>query len=408
MIDSRLAPRRLAGALVPAVLVAAAAGCHKKDPNAHRGQPPVPVKVAVVQRMDAPITVTASGVVDPMQTVAVQSQVSGALQEVTFREGDYVKSGQVLFRIDPRPLQAALAQSRAALARDMAQAEAARRNNARYQTLVREDYVAREEADQVQATALAAAATVEADRAAVAAAEVNLGYATIRAPIAGRTGALLVRAGNLVSPSSGPLVVINQLQPILVRFPILSQDLGLVQSAVATHPLPVTAVRSDSGSATEVGQLSFLDNAVDSLTGTVTGKAVFQNVTGWFWPGQLVFLTVKVGVQPGVLAVPSSAILTGQQGSYVYVIDPQKKTAATRNVSAGRSVGDLTIVSGVAAGEQVVTDGQSRLKPGSKVVISRGGGAGGPGSVATGGPAGSDEGTTGEVAAGNKIGRAHV
>jgi multidrug efflux system membrane fusion protein len=353
--------------------------------------------------MDAPVTVTASGVVDPAQTVAVQSQVSGVLQSVEFREGSWVTPGQVLFRIDPRPLLAAAAQARAALARDAAQAEAARRNDTRYQTLVRQDYVAREEADQVHAAALAAAATVEADRAALAAAEVNLSYATIRAPIAGKTGGLLVRTGNLVGPGTGPLVVINQLSPVLVRFPVLSQDLGLLQSAVAMHPLEVTAVRSDSGNVTEVGQLSFLDNSVDSLTGTVTGKAMFQNRSGGFWPGQLVFLTVKLGVQQGVLAIPSAAILTGQQGSYVYVVDPVQKTAATRNVVAGRTVGELSIISaGLDEGATVVVDGQSRLKPGQKVAIITGDGSGdGPGSVAGGGPPGATAPQGGSVAAGN-------
>jgi multidrug efflux system membrane fusion protein len=392
----------------------AAAACGKKADAAGggggagggrgRGGPPTAVRVAVAEVIDAPVTVTASGVVDPMQTVSVQSQVSGTLQSVEFREGAFVQPGQVLFRIDPRPLLASVAQARAALARDAAQAEAARRNDVRYQALVRQDYVAREEADQVHAAALAAAATVEADRAALGAAEVNLSYATIRAQIGGKTGAMLVRAGNLVGPSTGPLVVINQLSPVLVRFPVLSQDLPLLQSAVAQHPLEVTAVRSDSGMVAETGTLSFLDNSVDSLTGTVTGKAVFQNRGGFFWPGQLVFLTVKVGVQQGVLAIPSAAILTGQQGSYVYVVDPRLKTVQSRNVVAGRTVGALAIVSsGLTAGETVVTDGQARLKPGGKVAIVTGNGAGnGPGSVAGGGPAGGP-GTpeSGAVAAGN-------
>jgi len=391
---------------------AAAAACGKKADAAGggagggrgRGGPPTAVRVAVAQVIDAPVTVTASGVVDPMQTVAVQSQVSGTLLSVEFREGAFVRPGQVLFRIDPRPLLAAVAQARAALARDAAQAEAARRNDVRYQTLVRQDYVAREEADQVHAAALAAAATVEADRAALNAAEVNLSYATIRAQIGGKTGAMLVRAGNLVGPSTGPLVVINQLSPVLVRFPVLAQDLPLLQSAVAQHPLEVTAVRSDSGMVAETGTLSFLDNSVDSLTGTVTGKAVFQNRGGYFWPGQLVFLTVQVGVQQGVLAIPSAALLTGQQGSYVYVVDPRLKTVQSRNVVAGRTVGELAIVSsGLAAGETVVTDGQARLKPGGKVSIVTGNGSGdGPGSVAGGGPPGGPGAPqSGAVAAGN-------
>ena len=391
----------------------AAGGCGKKKEAGGAGGPgggrgggaPVAVRVAVAQVIDAPITVTASGVVDPMQTVAVQSQVSGTLQSVEFQEGSFVRPGQVLFRIDPRPLMAAAAQARATLARDEAQAEAARRNDIRYQTLVRQDYVAREEADQVHAQALAAAATVSADRAALNAAEVNLSYATIRAPIAGKTGAILVRAGNLVGPNSGPLVVINQLSPVQVRFPVLGGDLPTLQSALAQRPLEVLAQGSDGAMVTETGRLSFLDNSVDSLTGTVTGKAVFQNQGGTMWPGQLVFLTVRVGTQSGALVVPSAAIMTGQQGSYVYVVDPQRKTARTQNVSAGRAVGDVTLVAaGLQPGMTVVTDGQSKLKPGSKVTIVTGageGGAQGGGQVAGGASGAGATAQGGAVAAGS-------
>ena len=330
----------------------------------------VPVRVADVKREDEPITIVASGVVDPMQTVSVTAQVSGVLQSVAFREGQTVKKGDVLFRIDPRSLQAAVDQARANLTRDRAQADAASRNDIRYQTLVKEDYVAREEADQIHATAAAAVAVVAADEAALRSAQVNLGYSTIRAPIAGRTGSLLTRVGNVVGPSTGPIVVINQIQPILVRFPVLSQDLPLLLSAVSQHPLPVRATKADSGNTTESGTLSFLDNAVDSLTGTATGKAVVQNHSGHFWPGQLVTLGVDVGVQRGVLVVPTTAVLTGQQGSYVYVVQPQQLTVQTRNVAADRNVGDVTIIAnGLREGDEVVIDGQSRLNPGSKISI---------------------------------------
>lgn len=306
-----------------------------------------------------------------MQTVSVTAQVSGTLRDVLFREGDFVRAGQVLFQIDPRTLQAAVDQSRAALNRDRAQATAAAQNDVRYQTLVHEDYVTREQADQIHAAALAAAATVAADEAALRSAEVSLAYTTIRAPIAGRTGSLLVRRGNNVGTNTGPLVVINQIQPILVRFPVLSQDLPVLQGALASHPLTVIATKADSGNALETGQLSFLDNAVDSLTGTVTGKALVQNRSNIFWPGQLVFLTIDVGVQRNALAVPTTAVITGQQGAYVYVVDAQKLTVRTRNIVTGRSTGPLTIVaSGLRDGEEVVTDGQSRLNPGSTVSIT--------------------------------------
>jgi hypothetical protein len=198
---------------------------------------------------------------------------------------------------------------------------------------------------------------------------VNLGYATIRAPISGRTGSLLVRRGNIVSPSSGPLVVINQIRPVLVRFPVADQDFPAVQRALALHPLPVVANSSDSTQSAEHGTLSFLDNAIDSLTGTVTGKASFPNSGSRLWPGELVFLTLQLDVQRGVLAVPNEAVMTGQQGTYVFVVDP-KNTAQMRTIATGLTVGDMTVVAqGLTDGERVVIDGQSRLNPNARVAI---------------------------------------
>jgi multidrug efflux system membrane fusion protein len=353
--------------MVALVAIGTVAACHSDQPA--RKPSATPVRVAAATRIDAPVTLSASGVVEPMQTVAVTTQVTGTLLDVLFREGETVKAGQVLFRIDPRPLQASLDQARATLARDEAQADAGRRDDVRYQTLAAKGYVSRSQADQVHATALAQQATVEADRAALRSATVSLGYATIRAPISGRTGSLLVRRGNIANPGSGPLVVINQLRPVLVRFPVADQDFPAVQRALGTHPLAVTATVNDSTQATEHGQLSFLDNAIDSLTGTVTGKASFPNTASHLWPGELVFLTVQLDVQRGVLAVPNEALLTGQEGTYVYVVDA-KNTAQTRNVVPGLAVGDVTVVTqGLAEGERVVIDGQSRLNPGSRVAL---------------------------------------
>jgi multidrug efflux system membrane fusion protein len=360
--------RRLSKLIIwPLAALGLTAACHS-DQTAKK-PPSTPVRVAAATRIDAPVTLSASGVVEPMQTVAVTTQVTGTLLEVLFQEGETVQAGQVLFRIDPRPLQASLDQARATLARDQAQADAGRRDDARYQTLATKGYVSRSQADQVHATALAQQATVEADRAALRSATVSLGYATIHAPISGRSGALLVRRGNIVNPGSGPLVVINQLRPVLIRFPVADQDFPAVQRALASHPLQVTAMANDSTQASERGQLSFLDNAIDSLTGTVTGKATFPNTARHLWPGELVFLTVQLDVQRGVLAVPNEAVLTGQDGSYVYVVD-SKNTAQTRNVVTGLSIGDVTVVAqGLTDGERVVIDGQSRLNPGSRVSL---------------------------------------
>ena len=340
--------------------------CSKSPPKS--APPSAPVRVARVARIDAPVTLSASGVVEPMQTVAVTTQVSGELMSVLFHEGDFVAAGAPLFRLDPRSLQAAVDQSQSVLARDQAQAAAANKDDARYKTLADMGYVSRSQSDQFHATAQAQDATVSADQAALRSANVNLGYTTIRAPISGRTGALLVRQGNNVSPAIGPLVVINQISPVLIRFPVQSQDFAALQQAVAMHPLKVQAVATDSTEVTDEGTLSFLDNAVDSLTGSVAGKATFPNTGRRLWPGELVFLTVTLDVQRGVLAIPTSAIQTGQDGPFVYVVDTL--TARRRPVVPGIEKDDVTVIrKGLALGETVVIDGQSRVNPGGKVAI---------------------------------------
>lgn len=353
-----------------ALLVACALAASACQSSRAPAVPTVPVVVAAAVRVDAPITVDASGVVAPMQTVSVESQVTGAVIEVALAEGQHVDSGQVLFRIDSRALQATVDQARSNLVRDAALADAAVRDDARYGTLAKEDYVTKEQADQMHAAAIGTQAVMQADSAALRSVIVTLGFATLRSPIAGRAGKLIVRLGNVVSPMSGPLVVINQLHPIMVQFPVLSQDLPLLRHAAALHPLPVTATANDTTNATETGRLSLLDNTIDSLTGTVTGQAVVPNAHALFWPGQLVALTINAGVMKNAVAVHTEAVMTGQKGNYVFVVTSPANTAQMRNVITGRSLGALTIVmSGLAAGEQVVIDGQSRLAPGGHVTI---------------------------------------
>jgi len=356
-----------------AYLLAALAGlstaaCSKS--NAARPPASTPVRVAKAVRINAPISLVASGVVEPMQTVAVTSLVTGVLVDDAFREGDFVKAGDVLFHIDPRPLEAEVDQSRATLARDEAQLTAARNDDARYLTLAGKGYVTQSDADQHHASALATAATVNADRATLRGALLNLEQATIRAPISGRTGSLIVRPGNVVSPGGGPLVVINQLKPVLVRFPVTDQQFPAVQRAVATHPLLVRAASKDSADAPEMGQLSFLDNAIDSLTGIVTAKATFPNENSHLWPGELLFLDVQLDVRRHVLAVPTPAILPGQDSSYVFVV--ANNVAASRTVATGPEVDGMTVIDhGLKDGDVVVVDGQSRLTPGARVSVLR-------------------------------------
>ena len=340
------------------------AACTSKAPER---SPSVPVAVAPAVRIDAPALVAANGVVEPVQTVSVEAQVGGTLTEVSFQEGDEVTEGQVLFRLDARPFQAALRQAQGALARDHAQALNAQRDAERYKALVAKDYVTQSQAEQAQAQATSMSATLQSDSAAVENARLNLEYTTIRAPIGGRTGSLLVRRGNLVKPSAGPLVVINELQPILVRFPVTGRDFLALRRRVASGPVPVRVTASDSTVLPEQGSLSFLDNAVDSLTGSVTAKARFTNSSRALWPGEYVRVSVQLDVRNGAIAVPTTAVLNGQEGTYVYVVDSEKN-AHVRTVSVGQSVGDLTVIErGVEPGERVVVDGQSRLVPGAKV-----------------------------------------
>jgi multidrug efflux system membrane fusion protein len=329
--------------------------------------PPVPVQVESATHISAPLALEANGVVEPMQTVSIQAQVGGTINEVTFNEGDDVQQGQVLFRLDPRPFEAALRQAQAAVTRDEATAANAQRQADRYKTLAEKDYVTKSQADDQLSAAAAANATVAASRAAVENARINLDYATIRAPIAGRTGRLLVRRGNLVKPNSDPLVVINTLHPILVRFPVLQRDFPALQRRLAKGAVPVRVATADSGRVNEAGTLAFLDNAVDSLTGTVTAKARFQNQSNALWPGEYVRVSAELDVQPNATAVPTRAVLAGQEGTYVFVVG-NDKVAKVRPVTTGREVGAFTtITKGIDPGEQVVVDGQSRLTPNARV-----------------------------------------
>src|SRR5258708_6392972 len=384
---------RTRGRMTLAVLLSGtvAGACSRSAPAASR-QPAIPVETARSVQISAPVEITANGVVDPLQSVSVEAQVGGMLTDVAFKEGDAVTRGQLLFRLDPRPFQASLRQSQAVLARDQAQAANARRDAERYRALVAKDYVTKSQADQAEATAAALRATLVSDSSAIETARLNLAYATITAPISGRTGSLLVRQGNLVKPGGTPLVVINQLQPIRVRFPVPQRDFEQLLRRSGRGEIPVTAASTDSTAIGDVGNLSFIDNAVDSLTSTVTAKAEFGNAGNVLWPGEYVRLTVRLDVRPNVVAVPTRAIVPGQTGNFVFVVGSDN-VVAIRNVVAGRVVGDLTTVdSGLAGGEQIVTDGQSRLTPGVKVEVKgqargRGQGAGTAGDSATRGPA---------------------
>ena len=355
-------------ACVAAAALLATVACSKSDPQR---QPTVPVSVTTVKRAAIPFVVTANGVAEPMQTVAVEAQVNGILNRVTFAEGQEVQAGQVLFEIDSRPYLAVLNQARAQLTRDLAVAANAQRDAARYAALVKEGYVTSSQADQAVSAAASAAATVEADRANVQKAALDVANCTIRAPISGRTGSLLVRQGNLVKANSvPPLVVINQIQPILVRFSVPQSQFPDIQRYYRSgNSLQVRATPSEGTGVTLLGTLAFVDNNVDSTTGTVLLKARFSNPDGTMWPGQYMSVALQLYVDPNALTLPAPAVLTGQQGTYVYLIDTAG-TARQRPVQVARTVDSVAVIaSGLTDGERVIVDGQSRLVPGSKVSI---------------------------------------
>jgi multidrug efflux system membrane fusion protein len=330
--------------------------------------PPVPVTVATAERRTVPFELPATGTVEPVQTVAVQAQVSGILRRAAFREGDEVRQGQVLFELDSRPYRATLDQAVAILARDSAQAANAADEARRYEALAEKEYVTSQQYDQVRTNAAATRATLAGSRAAVDQARLNLQYATIRAPISGRTGSLLIREGNLVRASATePLVKINQLRPILVRFAVPANNLPLIQAHL-NKKLVVRAEPAGGGEPSE-GTLSFVDNAVDTTTGTILLKGRFPNDDGTLWPGGFVNVRLQVYVEENALVIPAAAVVSGQQGNFVFVIQPDS-SASTRAVTINRTAGDFAIVSGdVQPGDRVVVDGQLRLRQGSKVQI---------------------------------------
>jgi len=347
--------------------------CAKEAPPK---KPPIPVNVIAVQQQAVPRLITTNGVVEPLQSVAIASQVGGILNRVNFHEGDEVRVGQILFEIDPRPFQAALNQARGVLTKDEAQAASAQRDAARYEALVSKDYVTKSQADQATATAAAATGTTQADRAAVERARLDLENAVIRAPISGKAGSLLVKQGNLVrANSTPPLVVINQIHPILVRFSIPQSQLPELQKYSKAGTLSVTVTPSEGGGMPSTGTLSFIDNAVDSTTGTVLLKARFANDANTLWPGQFVSVQLRLYVQENAVVVPAQAVLTGQQGSFVFTVDANKK-AKQQMVVTGQTLDSVTVIErGLPAGSHVIVDGQSRVSPGAAVVIKSGPGA---------------------------------
>jgi multidrug efflux system membrane fusion protein len=333
---------------------------------------PVPVMTGRVVVRAVPLVLNAVGTVDPIESVAVRPQVSGVITQVNFSEGRDVRQGQLLFQIDPRPLQAALDAAQAQLAKDQAQAVNADVQAKRYADLSEKDYATKEQYDTYRTQAEVFRAAVQADEAAVRQAKLNLEYASITAPISGRTGSLLVKKGNVVIPNTGTiiLVTINQISPIRVSFAIPENQLPLVQQFSAKNKLDVNVkISRAGGDSTMKGTLVFMNNEVDAGTGTVTLKAEFSNKDGLLWPGQFVETELVLTVESNALTVPAGAVVTGQEGSFVFVVGQDKK-AEKRPVKINRTLDNTTVIGeGLKEGETVVTDGQMRLVPGAAIEI---------------------------------------
>lgn len=361
--------RRFVALLASATAVVALAGC-KQTVSKPIARAPVPVTVARVTTGNVPTQLQAIGSVRAVATVSVKSLVGGQLRTVQFKQGDTVHQGQVLFTVDPQPYEAALAQAQANLARDMANNNQAQLEARRYGDLAKQGIVSVEQNDQMQAVAAADASIVSADRAAVQSAKLNLSYCTITSPINGRTGSLLVQAGNVVQANTTILVTINQISPIYVSFSVPEQYLLELKRFNASHSLPVQA-QAQGNPQVETGELSFINNSIDSSTGTIQLMATFPNQTQSLWPGEYVNTNVTLAVARNATIVPSTAVLTGENDMYVYVLQPNQ-TVENRAVTIGTMMNGMTVITnGLAPGETVVTDGQLSLAPGAKVSVKQ-------------------------------------
>jgi multidrug efflux system membrane fusion protein len=351
-------------------VVFSAAGCSKGgNAPAPAAAPVIPVQTALVQTRDVPRIVESVGSVQSLRTVAVKSQVDGMIAEIHFREGDEVEAGAPLVSLDRRPFENSLRIARADLANVRAEAAKAVADLERYKHLDQQDAISKEQFAQLTTKAETTRALVQAKEAAVANAELMLGYTTIRAPIAGRTGQLNLHEGALVKANDAgqSIVTLNQLAPINAAFTVPEIALSEIRAAIKAGEVSITVTDRSSGLVRSDGQLSFVDNAVDPASGTITLKATFENADHALWPGQFVHVQTRVGVDRGALLVPSAAVQTGQNGAQIFVVKADR-TVEIRPVKVLRSSGDATLVGdGVRAGETVITDGQLRLVPGAKV-----------------------------------------
>ena len=359
-------------------LVSLMLGCSGKTTNGGSGNasplaiaPAAPVSVAQVSLRTVPMEVRVIGNVEAYSTVTVRAQIDGQLERVYFTEGQDVSAGDLLFTIDSRPYQARLQQAQANLARDEAQSANARSQAERYTQLFQAGIVSKDQFEQFHANAAAFDAAVRADQATVEDARIQLGYCTIRSPIGGRTGNLMVHPGNTIKANHARLVVINQVQPIYVDFSVPEQYLPAVKSYFARGKLPIHAIIPQEENSPASGSLSFVNNTVDSNTGTILLKGTFGNPDRRLWPGQFVNVVLRLSEQSNAVVVPYQAVQTGQNGNFVFVVK-ENSTVDMRPVSTGNTFEGTTVIQkGLKVGETVVTDGQLRLFPGARIEIKK-------------------------------------
>jgi multidrug efflux system membrane fusion protein len=349
-----------------------------RKPEQNRKPDPAPVIVTTVQQRDIPVQLHAMGKVEPLARVTLKARINGELTHVHFKEGQEVKTGELLLTIDPRPFEVALREAEARMARDAALADKAEKDLQRYQSLMKGNYISKEQFEQVRANSEAMRATLQADKALVESAKLQLSYCEIRAPISGRIGRLQIDQGSMIKANDDKGVVdIVQIVPIYVDFSVPEKHLPDILKYMALHPLQVDAVLPNVDALQERGELTFLDNEVDRQTGTIRLRAVYENREKRLWPGQFVKAVLTLRVEPDALVIPYQAIQKGQIGEFVYVIR-EDQTAELRPVTVKMTfLQNAVIDKGLNPGEHVVIDGQIRLSEGSKVSVK--GNAGGEG-----------------------------
>jgi len=339
-----------------------------RHPTKDSSSSAISVSVSRVQQKDVTITTQAIGSVQPFVTVSVKSRVDGQLLSVGFKEGDYVKEGQVIFQIDPQPFRVALQQAEANLAHDQAQLEQFKKTLERYAPLIKKGYVSQQEYDQAVANEKGQEAAVLADKAAVANAQLNLGYCTIRASISGRTGNLLVNSGNLIKATDvNPLVIINKITPVYITFSLPEQALSSIQREIKTGKLLIDLQIKDQPG-TLHAEVSFIDNTVDATTGMIKLKAIFDNQHEELWPGEYVDVTLPYATLHQALLIPTRSIQASPDGSYVFVVG-KDSSVALKPIKVGTALNNDTVVEGLTEGDIVVVTGQAQLVDGSLIHV---------------------------------------